>query len=40
MWMSYSEIHFHILDGVDDGPDTLDESVELARLALADGTPN
>ncbi|HEY1510226.1 MAG TPA: CpsB/CapC family capsule biosynthesis tyrosine phosphatase [Solirubrobacteraceae bacterium] len=36
--MSYSEIHFHILDGVDDGPGTLDESVELARLALADGT--
>jgi protein-tyrosine phosphatase len=36
--MSYSEIHFHILDGVDDGPATLDESVELARLALADGT--
>jgi protein-tyrosine phosphatase len=36
--MSYSEIHFHILDGVDDGPATLDESVALARLALADGT--
>jgi tyrosine-protein phosphatase YwqE len=31
--MSYSEIHFHILDGIDDGPATLDQSVALARLS-------
>ena len=33
-----AEIHFHLLPGVDDGPATREESVELARLALADGT--
>ena len=38
MSMSYSEIHFHLLPGVDDGPSSLDESLELAQLALADGT--
>jgi protein-tyrosine phosphatase len=32
------EIHFHLLPGVDDGPATLDESAELARLAVRDGT--
>src|SRR3954447_15846785 len=33
-----AEIHFHILPGVDDGPATMAESVELARLAVRDGT--
>ena len=33
-----AEIHFHILPGVDDGPPTMEDSVELARLAVADGT--
>lgn len=32
------EIHFHLLPAVDDGPVTLDEAVDLARLAVADGT--
>lgn len=36
--MNHVEIHFHLLPGVDDGPATIDESVELARAALADGT--
>ena len=33
-----TELHFHLLPDVDDGPETLDESLELARLAVADGT--
>ena len=32
------DIHFHLLPGVDDGPATMEESVELAHAALADGT--
>lgn len=36
--MSSTEIHFHLLPGVDDGPRSMDETVELARLAAADGT--
>ena len=32
------ELHFHLLPDVDDGPADLDEAVELARLAVADGT--
>lgn len=36
--MSYADIHFHILPGVDDGPSSMDESVALAAAALADGT--
>lgn len=36
--MNYTDIHFHILPGIDDGPATLDESVALAREAAADGT--
>jgi protein-tyrosine phosphatase len=38
MAMSYSEIHFHLLPGVDDGPPSLEHSLELAQLAVADGT--
>jgi len=33
-----AEIHFHALPGLDDGPATLEESVELLALAVADGT--
>jgi protein-tyrosine phosphatase len=36
--MTYSEIHFHLLPGVDDGPSSIDESLELATLAVRDGT--
>ncbi len=32
------DIHFHILPAVDDGPGDIEESLELARLAVADGT--
>jgi protein-tyrosine phosphatase len=32
------ELHFHLLPGVDDGPRTMDDSLDLARLAVADGT--
>ena len=32
------ELHFHALHGLDDGPVTLTESVELMRRAAADGT--
>jgi protein-tyrosine phosphatase len=33
-----AELHFHILPGVDDGPTSLAEALELARLTVADGT--
>jgi protein-tyrosine phosphatase len=33
-----AEIHFHLLPGIDDGPRTMEESLELARLAVRDGT--
>jgi protein-tyrosine phosphatase len=33
-----AELHFHLLPDVDDGPVDLDDAVELARLAVADGT--
>ena len=36
--MSYTEIHFHLLPGIDDGPATLQDSVDLAAAAAADGT--
>lgn len=32
------ELHFHLLPGLDDGPADLAESIDLARLARADGT--
>jgi protein-tyrosine phosphatase len=32
------ELHFHALPGVDDGPDTIEESVELLRAAEREGT--
>jgi protein-tyrosine phosphatase len=33
-----TELHFHLLPGVDDGPADEAEAVALARLAVADGT--
>ena len=36
--MSYTDIHFHLLPGIDDGPVTMEESVELARAAFREGT--
>jgi protein-tyrosine phosphatase len=34
---SMIDLHSHILPGVDDGPQTLEESVAMCRLAAADG---
>ena len=31
------DLHTHVLPGIDDGPATVEESVELARVAVADG---
>ncbi len=31
------DIHCHFLPGIDDGPDTLEESLDLARLAVKNG---
>jgi protein-tyrosine phosphatase len=36
--VNYAELHFHLLPGVDDGPSSVEESIELARAAAADGT--
>jgi protein-tyrosine phosphatase len=36
--MNYADVHFHLLPGVDDGPEDIAQSVELARAAVADGT--
>src|SRR3954452_19609730 len=33
-----AELHFHLLPAVDDGPEDMAETVELARMAVADGT--
>ena len=38
MRAGHTDIHFHLLPGVDDGPATLEEAVELARAAVRDGT--
>jgi protein-tyrosine phosphatase len=36
--MNYTEIHFHLLPGIDDGPSSIEESVALAAAAAAEGT--
>jgi protein-tyrosine phosphatase len=36
--VTYAELHFHLLPGIDDGPRTLEESLALARAAVAEGT--
>ena len=33
-----ADLHFHALAGLDDGPDTLEQSVDLIRAAQAEGT--
>ncbi len=32
------DLHTHVLPGIDDGPETIEGSLELARAAAADGT--
>lgn len=32
------EIHFHVLPGVDDGPQSMEESVQMCRMAAAEGS--
>lgn len=32
------DLHCHLLPGVDDGPEVLEEALEMARTAVADGT--
>ena len=32
------DLHNHILPGVDDGPSTMEESIEMALMAYKDGT--
>ncbi len=36
--MARVDLHFHLLPGLDDGPTTIEESVGLARAAVAEGT--
>ena len=36
--MSYTELHFHLLPGVDDGPSSIEESIALAAAAAQEGT--
>ena len=31
------DLHCHILPGIDDGPETIDEAVDMCRIALVDG---
>jgi len=36
--MSYAELHFHLLPGIDDGPTSIEQSIELATAAAAEET--
>ncbi|MBV8218358.1 MAG: hypothetical protein JO325_07830 [Solirubrobacterales bacterium] len=36
--MNYAELHFHLLPGIDDGPSSVEQSIELAAAAAAEGT--
>ena len=36
--MAFVELHFHLLPGIDDGPESLEESLALAAAAAAEGT--
>ena len=36
--MKSVDLHFHLLPGVDDGPEGLDDALHLARAAVADGS--
>ena len=35
--MGMIDLHCHILPGIDDGPELLDESIEMCRIAVNDG---
>ena len=36
--MGFVELHFHLLPGIDDGPESLEQSIALAAAAAAEGT--
>src|ERR1051325_7345927 len=36
--MQMIDLHTHVLPGIDDGPDTIDQSLELMRAAAEQGT--
>ena len=36
--MGRFDLHAHLLPGVDDGPETMDDALAMARMAAADGT--
>jgi protein-tyrosine phosphatase len=36
--VSFVDLHFHLLPAVDDGPSSIEQSIELARASVADGT--
>lgn len=36
--VGFAELRFHLLPGLDDGPETIEQSVELAAAASAEGT--
>jgi len=36
--MPFTDVHCHLLPGIDDGAKSWDESVDMARMAAADGT--
>ena len=38
--MGLVDLHAHLLPGLDDGPQTMEESLAMARLAAEDGTEN
>ena len=38
IWGRVIDLHCHVLPGIDDGPETMDGSLELARAASAQGT--
>jgi protein-tyrosine phosphatase len=38
MQVSFVDIHCHLLPGIDDGANSIDESLAMARLAVEDGT--
>jgi protein-tyrosine phosphatase len=35
--MGFIDIHCHILPGLDDGPETVEQSLEMLRMAKDDG---
>jgi protein-tyrosine phosphatase len=36
-WMNMVDLHCHILPGIDDGPEAMEESLAMAESAIADG---